>query len=54
MDITYGHRVHSLDDKYVTLIRNTTSETVRAGSPGSMIVDFFPICKWLCHITLFL
>ena len=45
MDITYGHRIHSLDDHYVRLVHDTTCETVRAGSPGSMLVDFFPICK---------
>ena len=43
MDITYGHRVYSLRDEYVTLVRETSEETVRAGSPGSMIVDFSPI-----------
>ena len=46
MDITYGHRIHSLDDHYVRLVHDTTSETVRAGSPGSMLVDFFPIRKF--------
>ncbi|KAH9856147.1 cytochrome P450 [Lenzites betulinus] len=47
MDITYGHRIHSLDDEYVALARNATVETVLAGSPGSMLVDFFPILKSL-------
>ncbi|KAI0819811.1 cytochrome P450 [Trametes gibbosa] len=45
MEITYGHRIHSLDDEYVKLARDATVETVLAGSPGSMLVDFFPILK---------
>ncbi|KAH9856113.1 cytochrome P450 [Lenzites betulinus] len=45
MEIAYGHRVTSLDDKYIALAEKTTVETVRAGSPGSMLVDFFPILK---------
>ena len=49
MDITYGHRIHSLDDHYVRLVQDTTSETVRAGSPGSMLVDFFPVCEFPPH-----
>ncbi|KAI0640974.1 cytochrome P450 [Trametes meyenii] len=45
MEITYGHRIHSMEDEYVRLARRTTVETVLAGSPGSMLVDFFPILK---------
>ncbi|KAH9886935.1 cytochrome P450 [Cubamyces lactineus] len=45
MEITYGHRIHSMDDEYVKLARNATVETVLAGSPGSMLVDFFPVLK---------
>ncbi|KAI0351242.1 cytochrome P450 [Trametes cingulata] len=47
MDITYGHRIHSMDDEYVKIARNATVETVLAGSPGSMLVDFFPVLKHL-------
>ncbi|KAI0632690.1 cytochrome P450 [Trametes polyzona] len=47
MEITYGHRIHSMEDEYVKLARNVTVETVLAGSPGSMLVDFFPILKEL-------
>ncbi|KAI0776618.1 cytochrome P450 [Trametes elegans] len=47
MELTYGHRIHSLQDEYVQMARTTTTETVLAGSPGSMLVDFFPILKGL-------
>ena len=43
LDIAYGYRVTSLDDKLVETAEKTTVETVLAGSPGSMLVDFFPI-----------
>ena len=42
--MAYGHRIASLDDELVLLNEQVTEETVRAGSPGSMLVDFFPIC----------
>ncbi|KAI0776600.1 cytochrome P450 [Trametes elegans] len=45
MEIAYGHRVTSIDDRYIMLAERATTETVRQGSPGSMLVDFFPILK---------
>ena len=45
MEITYGHRIESLEDRYVQLAHDATTATVRAGSPGSMLVDFFPSCE---------
>ncbi|OBZ68047.1 O-methylsterigmatocystin oxidoreductase [Grifola frondosa] len=47
VEITYGHRVTSLDDKYIGLAERATTATAEAGSPGSMLVDFFPILKEL-------
>ncbi|KAI0692349.1 cytochrome P450 [Cerioporus squamosus] len=44
-DVAYGHRIASLDDELVALNERVTEETVLAGSPGSMLVDFFPILK---------
>ncbi|KAI0744945.1 cytochrome P450 [Earliella scabrosa] len=44
-DMAYGHRIASLDDPLVELNERVTEETVLAGSPGSMLVDFFPILK---------
>ncbi|CDO76596.1 hypothetical protein BN946_scf184868.g10 [Trametes cinnabarina] len=52
MEIAYGHRVTSLEDKYIELAERTTVETVKAGSPGSMLVDFFPICMSPSHHVL--
>ena len=47
-EIAYGHRVRSIDDEIVTLADQASTETVRAGSPGSnilgVLVEFFPIC----------
>ena len=57
MDIAYGYRVTSLGDELVETAERTTVETVIAGSPGSMLVDFFPICtspcipKYRCQAT---
>ncbi len=42
MMVTYGHKVDSVDDKYVAL-----AEAVReysAQRPGTELVDVFPIC----------
>ncbi|KAI0640925.1 cytochrome P450 [Trametes meyenii] len=47
MEITYGHRVKSNDDPFIALAEEAAVETVKAGSPGSMLVDFFPILKGL-------
>ena len=46
MEITYGHRIDSLEDPYVKLVHEATSATVSAGSPGSMLVDFFPFREY--------
>ena len=43
LEIAYGVRVASLDDELVKVAERATVETVLAGSPGSMLVDFFPI-----------
>ncbi|TBU39014.1 cytochrome P450 [Dichomitus squalens] len=45
LDIAYGYRVTGLGDELVETAERTTVETVIAGSPGSMLVDFFPILK---------
>ncbi|GBE87235.1 Multifunctional cytochrome P450 monooxygenase af510 [Sparassis crispa] len=47
MEIAYGHTVRSLDDTYIQIADRATTETVEAGTPGSMLVDFFP---WLRYI----
>lgn len=47
LDIAYGYRVTSIGDPLVETAERTTVETVLAGSPGSMLVDFFPIRRSL-------
>lgn len=43
LEIAYGYRVTSNKDPLVEIAERTTVETVLGGSPGSMLVDFFPI-----------
>lgn len=42
MKITYGHTVRSSDELYVRLAEEAGMDTVTGGSPGSVLVDFFP------------
>ncbi|KAI0742389.1 cytochrome P450 [Daedaleopsis nitida] len=51
LEIAYGYRVTSLNDRLVELAERTTVETVLGGSPGSMLVDFFPILR---HMPLWM
>nr|ANC28041.1 cytochrome P450 [Polyporus umbellatus] len=44
-DLAYGHRPASVDDELVDLAERLTVETVVTGSPGSVLVDFFPLLK---------
>ncbi|KAI0075227.1 cytochrome P450 [Panus rudis PR-1116 ss-1] len=47
IDITYGHQVTSDDDMLIGIAERAATATVTAGSPGSMLVDFFPILRHL-------
>ncbi len=42
MKITYGHTVRSTNELYVRLAEEAGMDTVTGGSPGSVLVDFFP------------
>ena len=46
-EIVYGYQISGMNDEYVRLAEQATTETVEAGSPGSnvlgVLVDFFPI-----------
>lgn len=42
MKITYGHTVRSTNELYVRLAEEAGTDTVTSGSPGSLLVDFFP------------
>ena len=43
LKLAYGHTVRSIEDIFVRTADRAASRTVEAGSPGSMIVDLFPI-----------
>ncbi|KAI9509896.1 cytochrome P450 [Russula earlei] len=45
MKITYGHTVRSTDELYVRLAEEAGTDTVTSGSPGSVLVDFFPALR---------
>jgi len=45
MKITYGHTVRSTDELYVRLAEEAGMGTVTGGSPGSVLVDFFPALR---------
>lgn len=45
MKITYGHTVRSNDELYVRLAEEAGMDTVTGGSPGSVLVDFFPALR---------
>ncbi|KAI1795388.1 cytochrome P450 [Ganoderma leucocontextum] len=47
LEITYGQRLTSMNDLIVQLAERTVNATNESGSPGSMLVDFFPILKHL-------
>ena len=47
MKITYGHTVRSTDELYVRLAEEAGTDTVTIGSPGSVLVDFFPARMYL-------
>ncbi|THH29298.1 hypothetical protein EUX98_g4897 [Antrodiella citrinella] len=46
LDIAYGHQVNTDDDALVKLGESTTHNIALAGSPGSMLVDFFPFLRY--------
>ena len=46
MEVTYGKQVTSLDDELVQVAELALGAGNDSGSPGSLLVDFFPICEW--------
>lgn len=46
LEVTYGKQITSLDNEFVQVANRTLEGTDAAGSPGSTIVDFFPIRKY--------
>ncbi|CDO76601.1 hypothetical protein BN946_scf184868.g15 [Trametes cinnabarina] len=47
LEIAYGKRVDSLEDELVAVADRALEGINRAGTPGAMIVDFFPSLKML-------
>ncbi|KAI0640914.1 cytochrome P450 [Trametes meyenii] len=47
LEITYGKRIASLEDELVDVADRAISGINEAGTPGAMIVDFFPMLKSL-------
>ncbi|EAU87749.2 cytochrome P450 [Coprinopsis cinerea okayama7 len=45
LKITYGHEVHSADDRFVQLAERAATMTVQSGSPAATLVDFFPVMR---------
>ncbi|KAI9061908.1 cytochrome P450 [Trametes sanguinea] len=46
-EVAYGRRVLSLDDELVQIAERGIEGSNDIGSPGSMLVDFFPILKYI-------
>lgn len=42
IEIVYGHKVSSSDDKYMRLVDETTRLTGEIGSIGTTIIDLLP------------
>jgi hypothetical protein len=51
LKLAYGHTVKSIEDQFVVTADRAASRTVEAGSPGSLIVDLFPPCKFIIPLT---
>ena len=45
--VTYGHRVTEKNDSFLTLADHAINLTLSFGSPGTSMVDFFPLCMSL-------
>ncbi len=52
LEITYGRRLTSMDDELVQLAQRSLTAANEGGSPGSMLVDFFPVCKSCCSSAM--
>ena len=46
LEMTYGKRITSLDDDLVTVADRAIDGINEAGTPGAIIVDFFPLCTY--------
>lgn len=46
LEIGYGRTVTSVDDAHIRKVDAAVEGLFLAGNPGSMLVDFFPICTY--------
>ena len=42
LQLVYGHRAGSTDDKYIRMSEAAVTGTIEGGVPGSQVVDLFP------------
>jgi len=47
LNITYGHKVESIEDPLVINCDKAMINTVNVPGPGSVMVDFIPICAFV-------
>jgi len=45
LNITYGYNVRDCEDPLIGIADEATRNTVKAGGPGAMLCDMFPLCK---------
>jgi hypothetical protein len=50
LNIAYGYNVRECEDPFVTVADSATSNTVKAGGPGAMLCDMFPMCKFIIKV----
>ena len=46
LNIAYGYNVRDCDDPFIAIADVATRNTVKAGGPGAMLCDMFPMCKF--------
>ena len=49
LNITYGIDAQSIDDPYMSMMEESSRTRSQAATPGSFLVDSFPICEFLCR-----
>ena len=47
LQITYGYTPKADDDFLIKMIEDVMNDFCAASNPGTYLVDFLPICKWL-------
>ncbi|KAF9017542.1 cytochrome P450, partial [Hymenopellis radicata] len=45
--LTYGYDAKPVNDPYVTLVDQFVRRTAAAANPGSYLIDYLPILKWI-------